>query len=116
MPLSFSLSDRVLAVVVVAGAVVFRLYLEEGHNGGYDLDRGRVDVVDDAEGLLPVHVPLLCYCLRVMIAIAIVGSRFSCSCSCCCCGVTVALGGKDVMVTKMLIEDVSMLLILLKDC
>ena len=65
-------------------------------------------------------------------AIAIVGSRSGCT-SCCCCGVlvaigivglplallnyvSVALGGKVVMVTKMLIEDVSTLLMLLKDC
>ena len=84
----------------------------EGRRGDHDLDRGRVDAVDDAEGLFLVRVPLLC-CLRVRISIdiAIVGSRSSCSC-CCCCGVLVALGGKDVMVTKMMIEtDVSTLLI-----
>ena len=56
---------------------------------------------------------LLCCCLRVTIAIviAIVGSRFGCS----CCGVPVALEGKDVMVTKMLIEDVLALLMLIMD-
>ena len=92
-----------------------------GHGVGNGVDRGRVDVVVDAKGLLPVPVcfPLLC-CLRVTIsiAIAIVGLRSGCSC-CCCCGVPVALGGKDVMVTNMLIENVLMLLMLLmliKDC
>ena len=46
--------------------------------------------------------------------ITIVGSRSGCGC--CCCGVLVALGGTDVMVTKMLIENVStLLLMLLKD-
>ena len=64
---------------------------------------------------LPVHVPLLCCCLHhVTIAIAVVGL---CSgCSCCCCGVLVALGGKDVMVTKMLIKNLSRLLMMQKDC
>ena len=64
---------------------------------------------------LPVRVlMLLCCCLHVTISIAIiVGSSYGCSC-CCCCGVPGALGGKDVMVTKKLIENVSMLLI--KDC
>ena len=73
-----------------------------------------MDVVDDAKGLLPVRVPMLCCCLRVTIAIviAIVGSRSGCSC---CCGVPAALGGKDVL-TMLLIEDVPMLLMMLKDC
>ena len=48
-----------------------------------------------------------------MIAIAIIGLRFGCSCYC-CCGVPVALGGKDVMGTKILIEDVLMLLLMIK--
>ena len=80
---------------------------------GNDLDSRRVDIVDADNGLLPVRVPLLC-CLGVTIsiAIAIVGSRSGCSC---CCGVLVALGGKDVMVTKILIENVSTLLLLIKD-
>ena len=56
---------------------------------------------------------LLCCCLRVTIAIAIVGLRSGCSC---CCGDLVALGGKDATVTKMLIEDVLTLLLLIKDC
>ena len=42
-------------------------------------------------------------------------SRSSCSC-CCCCSVLAALGEKDVMVTQILIEDVSMLLMLIEDC
>ena len=60
-----------------------------------------------------LHVPLLCYCMRVTIAIAIaiVGSRSGCSC---CWGVPVALGGKDVMATKMLIADVLTLLLLIE--
>ena len=50
---------------------------------GNALDRGRVNIVDDARGPLPVRVSLLC-CLGVMIsiAIAIVGSRLGCSCCC----------------------------------
>ena len=48
-------------------------------------------------------------------AIAIVGSRSGCGY--CCCGVLVALGGTDIIVTKMMIEDVStLLLMLLNDC
>ena len=46
---------------------------------------------------------ILCCYLHVMIAIAIVKSHSGCSC--CCCDVPVVLGGKDVMVTKILIED-----------
>ena len=52
-------------------------------------------------------------CCGVLIAIVIVGSRSDCSC---CCGDPVALGGKDVMVKKMLIADVSTLLLMIKDC
>jgi len=49
----------------------------------------------------------------IAIAIAIVGSHFGCI----CCGVpVVVLGGNDVMVAIILIEDVSTLLILIKDC
>ena len=60
---------------------------------------------------------LLCCCLHVTIVIAtIAGLRSNCSC-CYCCGVMVELEGKDVMVTKMLIEaDVSASLTLIKDC
>ena len=29
------------------------------------LDRGRVNIVDDAKGLLPICVPLLCCCLQL---------------------------------------------------
>ena len=75
----------------------------EGHHGGH--------VVDDAKGLLPVCVLLLC-CLRVTIFISISGSRSGCS----CCGVLIALGRKSIMVTNMLIEDMLTLLMLLKDC
>jgi len=47
------------------------------------------------------------------IAIAIVDSCSGCS----CCGVpVVVLGRKDVMVDMILIEDVSTLLMLTKDC
>ena len=65
---------------------------KEGQCGGHDLDRGRVDVVDDAKRLLPVlpvRVPLLC-CLSVTISIviAIVGLRSGCSC---CRGVLIAV-------------------------
>ena len=58
-----------------------------------------------------VHVPLLC-CLHFVIGIAIpiIGLPSGCSCSC-CCGVPVALGGKDVMVTNMV-----MLLLMIKYC
>ena len=48
-------------------------------------------------------------------AITIVGSCLGCCCNG-VCGVPVALEGKDVMVTKMLIEDMLMLLMLTKDC
>ena len=44
-------------------------------------------------------------------AIAIVGSLSGVS----CCGVQVALGGKNVMVAKILIEDVSTLLLMIKE-
>ena len=65
--------------------------------------------------ILVVRIPLLCCCLHVTIATAIVGSCFGCSC--CCYGVLVALGGKmDVMVTKMLIENVMMPLLMIKYC
>ena len=47
------------------------------------------------------------------IAIAIVGSRSDCSS---CSGDLVALGGKDVMATKMLIENLSTLLLMIQDC
>ena len=88
----------------------------ERRHGGHDIDRGRVNIVDDAKGLLPVRVLLLCcLCVMIPIGIAMVGSRSGCSC-CCCCGVLVALGGKDVMVTMMLIEDILTLLMLIMDC
>ena len=32
----------------------------EGYHGGHDLDRGRVDIVDDDKGLLPVLVHDCC--------------------------------------------------------
>ena len=51
-----------------------------------------------------------CYC--VTIAIAIVGSHSDC----CYCGVPVALGGEGVIVTNMLIENVLMSLLMIKDC
>ena len=54
-----------------------------------------------------------CVTISIDIAIAIVGSRSGGSC---CCGVPVALEGKDVMVTKMLIEDLSTSLLMIKDC
>ena len=53
--------------------------------------------------------------VTIAIAITIVGLRWCFSFSC-CCGVLVALGGKDVMVINILIENVSTLLMLLKDC
>ena len=39
-------------VVVLAAAVVFQLYLEGGHHGDKDVDRGRVGIVDVDNGLL----------------------------------------------------------------
>ena len=56
-PFPLPLSD----CVPVAAAVVFLLHLEGGRHGGHDLDRGRVDVVDDAKGLLPVRVLRDCH-------------------------------------------------------
>ena len=53
------------------------------YHGDKYVDGGRVDVVDDAKGLLPFRVPLLCCCLYVTIAIAIVGLPSGCSCSGC---------------------------------
>ena len=47
------------------------------------------------------------------IAIAIVGLDSGCSC---CCGDLVALGGKGVIVTKMLIENISTLLLMIQNC
>ena len=73
------LSDRVPVVV----AVVFLLHLEGRRHGGHDLDRGRVDVVDDAKGLLPVRdccvvlcvsrlpLPPLPNCVPVAVAAAV---------------------------------------------
>ena len=112
LPLPLPLSDRV-PVVVVAAVVVFQLHLEQGRTFDNALDRGHVHIVDDTKGLLPIHVPMLCCCMCVMIAIviAIAGSRSGC----CCCGVPVALGAKDVL-AMFLIEDVSTLLMMLKDC
>ena len=73
-------------------------------------------LIRDSISRLPVRVLIiLCCCLCVMIAIAIVGSHSGCSC-CCCCGVPVALGGKDAMMAMILIQDVSTLLMLIKDC
>ena len=54
-----------------------------------------------------------CCCLHVTITTVIVGSRSGRSW---CCGVMVALGGKDIMVTMILVEKVSTLLMLIKDC
>ena len=57
---------------------------------------------------------LLLYCgMCVTIAIVIVGLHSDCIC---CWGVLVALGGKDIMVTKMLIENMLMPLLTIKDC
>ena len=105
-----SLSDR----VPVAAAVVFRLHLEGGRHGDKDVDGEGIDVVDDARGLLPVRVPLL-FCLGVMISIAVAIAIVESRSGCCCCGVSVALGGKNVL-AMLLIEDVSTLLMMLKDC
>ena len=58
-------------------------------------------------------LPCCCLHATIAIAIAIVGLHSGCSC---CCAIPVALGGKDIMGTKMLMEDVSTLLMLLKDC
>ena len=87
--------------------------MKEGRHDGRDLDRGRVNIVDNAKGLFPVHIPLLCCCLCVAIGIAItiVGLR----CSCCSCRVPVELGGKNV-VAMLLIADVLTLLMLIMDC
>ena len=89
---------------------------------------------DDAKGLLLVRDLRNCHVVVcVTIAIAIVGSRSGSSCCCCgvpisilsivgsrsgssCCGLPVALGGKDVMVTNMLIQNVLMSLLMIKDC
>ena len=64
--------------------------------------------------IVVARVPrLLCCCLRVTITIviAIVGSRSGCS----YCGLPVTLGGKNVL-AMLLIENVSTLLMILKDC
>ena len=64
---------------------------------------------------------LLMRTLYFVIAIADPRSHFAIAmllsaCRDCCCGVPVALGGKDIIVTEMLIEDVLTLLMLQKDC
>ena len=52
----------------------------EGRHGDKDVDKGRVKVFDYAKGLLLIcNSRLLCCCLRVMIAIAIVGLRSGCA-------------------------------------
>ena len=61
-----------------------------------------------------------CHCqiafrMKLPLLVCVLRSRSSCSC-CCCCGVSFALGGKDAMVTKMLIENVLMPLLMVKDC
>ena len=56
-----------------------------------------------------------CFHVTIASAIVIVDSRSGCSC--CYYGVPVALGGRqNVMVTKMLIENVLTLLMLIEDC
>ena len=50
-------------VPVVVVAVVFRLRLEGGCHDDKDVDRGRVHIVVDDKGMLPIRVPMLCCCL-----------------------------------------------------
>ena len=52
LPLPLLLSNR----VPVAAAAAFLLHLGGGRHGDKDIDRGRVDIVDNARGLLPVRV------------------------------------------------------------
>ena len=98
------LSDRVSVV-----AVVFLLYLEGGRHGGHDLDRGRVDVVDDAKGRV-VCISRLPLPLSDRVPVAAV---VDCHCH---CRNAFRLMLKDVMVTKMLMENMLMLLMMLMDC
>ena len=93
----------------------------EGRHGVHDLDRGRVDVVDDAKRLLMVRVLRDCHvvvcvsrlplpdCVSVVVAAAVVFLLPLLDC------VLVALGGRDVL-TMLLIEDVLTLLMLIMDC
>ena len=62
----------------------------------------------------PISRLLCCSCVTISVAVAIVivGSRSGCS----CCGIEVSLGGKDVMVTIILIENVLTSLLMIKDC
>ena len=93
---------------------------------GNAVDSGRVDIIVDDKGMLPVHV--LCDCHVVVWVsrlplplplpdrvVVVVTAVFQLSLPL-ADRVQVALGGKDVMVTNMLIMDVSRLLIMLKDC
>ena len=65
----------------------------------------------DPRSHFAIAVLLSKLCVIIAIAIVIVGSRSNCSC---CYGLPVAFGRKDVIVTKMLIKDVSTLLLLIK--
>ena len=112
----------------------------EGRHGGNNLDRGlsdrvlvwcsgytwkeerhRDNVLTLTKGccllIRNLILRLLCCCLCVMIVIAIVIAIVGSHSDGSCCGVPVALGGgHDVMVTKMLIENVLALLMVIKDC
>ena len=55
--------------------------------------------------------------VTITIVIAIIVSRWCSGCSCYCyCGVLVVLQEKDVMVARILIENVLALLLMIKDC
>jgi len=87
-----------------------------------------VDVIDDDKGLLPVCVLRDCHVVvcvsqsslslplsdRVpVVAVAVIQLLLPLSDR---VSVLVALGGKNVMVTRMMIEGVSTLLLMIQDC
>ena len=106
---------EVLIAIVIGGsrsgaAVLFRLHLETNMliEDVSTLMKGCCLLIRDP---MPVHVLML---LSVY-------HDYYCHCHCHCwiafrCGVPLALGEKDIMVTKMFIKDALTLLMLIMDC
>ena len=104
--LSLPLSDRVTVVVAV---VVFKLHLERQRvTGGHLIDiNNNVNTSSIKTIANNVSFSSLAFrcCVVCVSQLSLPLSDRVPGCSCCCCGV----GGKDVMATKMLIENVLML-------
>ena len=115
-PLPLPLSDHFL-VVVAAAAVVFwiAIAIAKSYSSctwreervGNDLDSGRVDIIVDAKGMLPVRVLHDCHVVCVSRLPLPLLDRVLVD--------LVALGGKDVL-AMILIADVLTLLMLMMDC